>query len=331
VQREQEFNTIDDVFQLIQDELHDAEAAYTGYLRTNVSLIPKISEHIILSGGKRLRPALLILTMRMLGGTPGSGQQLAAVIEFIHTATLLHDDVVDEADMRRGLAAANTIWGNEAAVLVGDFLFSTAFDLAVDQRNIAILKALSSATRRLAEGEILELMRTADIDTSEADYRAIIEGKTAVLMAAACECGALLAGDDPHRQEKMRDYGLHAGMAFQIIDDILDYTSREEALGKSIGIDLEEGKLTLPLIHVLKHATAEERERIRDIIRADFVTPDDFSLILGLIRKYRGIEFSTERAAEHIAVARGLLADMPVSPYRQALDFIARYIISRDH
>ncbi|MBN2232826.1 MAG: polyprenyl synthetase family protein [Deltaproteobacteria bacterium] len=321
---------MDDVFNLIRDELRDAEAAYTGYLQTNVSLIPKISEHIILSGGKRLRPALLILTMRMLGGAPGSGTALAAVIEFIHTATLLHDDVVDEADMRRGLAAANAIWGNEASVLVGDFLFSTAFDLAVDQRNIAILKALSSATRRLAEGEILELMRTADVDTTETDYRKIIEGKTAVLMAAACECGALLAGDDPGRQEKMRSYGLHAGMAFQIIDDILDYTSREEALGKSIGIDLEEGKLTLPLIRVLEQAAPAERERVRDIILADFVSPEDFSQVLDLIRKYRGIEFSTARATEHVEAARELLADMPASPYRGALDFLARYIVNRD-
>ncbi|MBW1644839.1 MAG: polyprenyl synthetase family protein [Deltaproteobacteria bacterium] len=322
--------TINDVFQLVKAELEEAEAAYSQYLQTNVSLIPKISEHIILSGGKRLRPVLLILTMRMLGGQPGAGTTMAAVIEFIHTATLLHDDVVDDADMRRGLAAANTIWGNEASVLVGDFLFSTSFDLAVDQGNLKILKALSSATRKLAEGEILELMKTADINTTRQDYLDIIEGKTAILMAIAAEIGALLAGVEDERQQQMKAFGLHLGMAFQMIDDVLDYTSREESLGKAIGIDLEEGKLTLPLIHTLDKASPEEREKLREIILADYVSQEDFAYVYRLINKHEGIDFTLREARRHIDAAKQIIAAYPDSPYREALNFLADYIRQRD-
>ncbi|MBN2332028.1 MAG: polyprenyl synthetase family protein [Deltaproteobacteria bacterium] len=321
---------INDVFQLIDDELKQTEAAYSSHLQTNVSLIPKISEHIILSGGKRLRPALLILTMNMLGGKPSSAITLAAVIEFIHTATLLHDDVVDQADMRRGLAAANTIWGNEASVLVGDFLFSTSFDLAVDQGNLKILKALSSATRRLAEGEILELMKTADVTTTENDYLAVIEGKTAILMAIACEIGALLADTDTAMQQMMKAFGLNLGMAFQMVDDVLDYTSREEELGKAIGIDLEEGKLTLPLIHTLNQATEKEKQQLHDIILADFVTKEDFVLVHRLISRYKGVEFTLQRAATHVAEAKNLLMPLPPSPFKEALLFLADYVLQRD-
>ena len=322
--------TIHDVFSLIDPELKDIEAAYARYLKTNVSLIPKISEHIILSGGKRLRPALLILTMKMMDSQPCSGTAMAAVIEFIHTATLLHDDVVDQADMRRGLTAANMLWGNEASVLVGDFLFSTSFDLAVDQGNLKILKALSSATRRLAEGEILELMKTADITTTEDDYLAVIEGKTAILMAIACEIGSLLADANHEKQAMMKAFGLNLGMAFQMVDDVLDYTSREEDLGKAIGIDLEEGKLTLPLIYTLKQAGSEEREQLQKIILADFVSPDDFTRVYQLISKYEGIQFTMKQAQKHIETAKSLLTPLEPSPFKESLLFMADYVLKRD-
>ncbi len=323
-------STINDVFSLINTELEDIESAYADYLKTNVSLIPKISEHIILSGGKRLRPALLILTMKMLSSRPCSGTAMAAVIEFIHTATLLHDDVVDQADMRRGLTAANMIWGNEASVLVGDFLFSTSFDLAVDQGNLKILKALSSATKRLAEGEILELMKTADTSTTEDDYLAVIEGKTAILMAIACEIGSLLAGADDKKQALMKDFGLNLGMAFQMIDDVLDYTSREEDLGKAIGIDLEEGKLTLPLIYTLQKASEEERQQLQEIILADFVSPENFARVYQLIIKHGGIQFTMNRAHQHIETAKKLLKPLESSIFKESLLFMADYILDRD-
>ncbi|RLB63567.1 MAG: octaprenyl diphosphate synthase [Deltaproteobacteria bacterium] len=323
-------STINDVFSLIDSELKEIESAYADYLKTNVSLIPKISEHIILSGGKRLRPALLILTMKMMGDQPYSGTAMAAVIEFIHTATLLHDDAVDQADMRRGLTAANMIWGNEASVLVGDFLFSTSFDLAVDQGNLKILKALASATKRLAEGEILELMKTADITTTEDDYLAVIEGKTAILMAIACEIGSLLADADHEKQSIMKTFGLNLGMAFQMVDDVLDYTSREEDLGKAIGIDLEEGKLTLPLIYTLKQASDEERKQLQEIILADFVNPEDFTYVYQLLTKYKGIQFTMNQARKHIETAKSLLTPLEPSLFKEALVFVADYVLDRN-
>ena len=324
------FNDINQVFALIENELKETETAFSRHLGSEIDLIPKIGEHIILSGGKRLRPALLILTCKMLGENRKTSTLLAAVIEFIHTATLLHDDVVDEADMRRGLAAANTIWGNEASVLVGDFLFAMAFDMAVDQGSMATLKSISSATRRLAEGEILELMKTADISTSKADYIKIIDGKTAILMATACEVGAITAGADNHLQEKMKAFGHCLGIAFQMIDDILDYNSCEENLGKTIGIDLEEGKVTLPLIHTLEQAQPDERDKIKEIITSDYVSRQDFNFIHALMQKYKSLEHTTAEAEGYLKKAHAILNKLPDSEEKEALHFITDYVISRD-
>ncbi len=324
------FTDINQVFALIENELKETEAAFSRYLGSDIALIPKIGEHIILSGGKRLRPALLILTCSMFGGSRQSATLLAAVIEFVHTATLLHDDVVDEADMRRGLAAANTIWGNEASVLVGDFLFAMAFDLAVDQGSLGALKSLSTATKRLAEGEILELMKTADICTTEDDYIKIIDGKTAILMATACEIGAIIAETDLDIQKKMKEFGFCIGIAFQMIDDILDYSSCEEALGKTIGIDLEEGKVTLPLIHTLQQASSEEQERIKEIITADYVSRQDFDFVHKLMQNYHSLEYTSSKADNYLKRAHAILNELPQSPETEALHFITDYVLSRD-
>ncbi len=324
------FKDINQVFALIEDELKETETAFSRYLGSEIDLIPKIGEHIILSGGKRLRPALLILICGMFGGNRQNGTLLAAVIEFIHTATLLHDDVVDEADMRRGLAAANTIWGNEASVLVGDFLFAMAFDMAVDQGSMATLKSISTATRRLAEGEILELMKTADITTSEADYIKIIDGKTAILMATACEVGAITAAAGDKLQEQMKEFGHCLGIAFQMIDDILDYNSCEENLGKTIGIDLEEGKVTLPLIHTLQQAQPEEQEKIKEIITSDYVSSDDFNFVHNLMKKYKSLEHTTAEAENYLTRAHSILEGLPDCPEKEALHFITDYVMSRD-
>ena len=325
------FTHINQVFEFIEDELKETEAAFSHYLGSDIALIPKIGEHIILSGGKRLRPALLILTCGMLGGNRKTGTLLAAVIEFIHTATLLHDDVVDEADMRRGLAAANTIWGNEASVLVGDFLFAMAFDLAVDHGSLATLKSISTATRRLAEGEILELMKTADVTTTEDDYIKIIDGKTAILMATACETGAIIAEVEPNLQEKMKEFGFCLGIAFQMIDDILDYSSCEEDLGKTIGIDLEEGKVTLPLIHTLQQAQPEEKERIEEIITADYVSRHDFDFVHELMKRYQSLEYTSHKADSYLKRAHAILNELPESLEREALHFITDYVLNRNH
>ena len=321
------FTHINQVFALIENELKETEDAFSRYLGSDIALIPKIGEHIILSGGKRLRPALLILTSRMFGGNCKTASLLAAVIEFVHTATLLHDDVVDEADMRRGLAAANTIWGNEASVLVGDFLFAMAFDLAVDQGSLATLKSLSTATRRLAEGEILELMKTADVSTTEADYIKIIDGKTAILMASACEIGAITAAAKPEIQEKMKEFGLCLGIAFQMIDDILDYSSCEEDLGKTIGIDLEEGKVTMPLIHTLQNASPEEQQRIKEIITSDYVSRQNFDYVHQLMIKHKSLEYTTTQANSHLKRAHAILNEIPASQETEALHFITDYVL----
>ena len=324
------FKDINQVFALIEDELKETETAFSRYLGSEIDLIPKIGEHIILSGGKRLRPALLILICGMFGGDKKAGTLLAAVIEFIHTATLLHDDVVDEADMRRGLAAANTIWGNEASVLVGDFLFAMAFDMAVDQGSMATLKSISTATRRLAEGEILELMKTADITTTEADYIKIIDGKTAILMATACEVGAITAAAGDELQNKMQEFGHCLGIAFQMMDDILDYNSCEENLGKTIGIDLEEGKVTLPLIHTLQQAPPDEQNKIKEIITSDYVSREDFAFIYALMLKYKSLEHTTLKAENYINRAHTILNELPDSPEKEALHFITDYVLNRD-
>ena len=324
------FKDINQVFALIEDDLKETETAFTRYLGSEIDLIPKIGEHIILSGGKRLRPALLILTCSMFGGNRQTGTLLAAVIEFIHTATLLHDDVVDEADMRRGLAAANTIWGNEASVLVGDFLFAMAFDMAVDQGSMATLKSISTATRRLAEGEILELMKTADISTSIDDYIKIIDGKTAILMATACEVGAITAGVEVEQQLKMKEFGHCLGIAFQMMDDILDYNSCEENLGKTIGIDLEEGKVTLPLIHTLQHSLPEEREKINEIITSDYVSRDGFNFVHTLMIKNKSLEHTTTEAESYLKKAHSILDEFADSQEKEALHFITDYVLNRD-
>ena len=325
------FTHINQVFALIENELKETEDAFSRYLGSDIALIPNIGEHIILSGGKRLRPALLILTTKMFDGNCKTASLLAAVIEFVHTATLLHDDVVDEADMRRGLAAANTIWGNEASVLVGDFLFAMAFDLAVDQGSLATLKSLSTATRRLAEGEIMELMKTADISTTEADYIKIIDGKTAILMASACEIGAITAAVEPEIQEKMKEFGLSLGIAFQMIDDILDYSSCEENLGKTIGIDLEEGKVTLPLIHTLQNANPTEQNRIQEIITSDYVSRQDFDYVHQLMIQYKSLEYTTTEARNYLKRAHVILNEITTSPETEALHFITDYVLSRNH
>ena len=324
------FTHIDQVFELIENELKETEAAFSRYLGSDIALIPKIGEHIILSGGKRLRPALLILTCGMLGGNRKTATLLAAAIEFIHTATLLHDDVVDEADMRRGLAAANTIWGNEASVLVGDFLFAMAFDLAVDHGSLVSLKSLSTATKRLAEGEILELMKTADVNTTEDDYINIIDGKTAILMATASEIGAIIADAEPDLREKMKEFGHCLGIAFQMIDDILDYNSCEEDLGKTIGIDLDEGKVTLPLIHTLQQACPKEREQIKEIITSDYVKPQDFDFVHTLMKNYQSLEYTSRKADNYLKRAHAILDQLPESQERDALHFITDYVLSRD-
>jgi octaprenyl-diphosphate synthase len=318
------------ITQLISGDLAQLEQSIGILLTTKVTFIKEVVQHIVKSGGKRIRPMLVILSAKLCGVQDDRHLPFAAIIEFIHTATLLHDDVVDNAKIRRGRLTANTIWGNEPSVLVGDFLFTKSFDLLVHIQNTDILKVMADATTSLAEGEIMELLRTSDINTTEHDYFEVIANKTAVLLSAACEIGAILGQVDPERRSALNQFGHHLGMAFQVKDDLLDYVSTDSTLGKNTGIDFKEGKVTLPLIHALKYATDQERELIATAFQKTRTNKKDFQRVKRIIEKYGGLEHTSAVSGEHINKARGFLELFPPSPYKDALLELAGYIITRE-
>jgi octaprenyl-diphosphate synthase len=308
-------------------------AAVDGLIRrrlaSDVVLINQVAEYIIGAGGKRLRPMLLLLAAGSLGHGGADAHQLAAVIEFIHTATLLHDDVVDESDLRRGRRTANAVWGNAASVLVGDFLYSRSFQLMVELDRVEVMRILADTTNLIAEGEVLQLLHVRNPDTDEAAYLRVIERKTAVLFAAATRLGALLAGADATLQQQLHDYGLNLGYAFQIADDVLDYSSDAGTLGKNLGDDLAEGKATLPLIHAIRESDAP----VRDHLRAAIEHGDTGALpqVLAAIHASGGLEYSRERARGYADLAERALDGLDDNDYLAALRGLARYAVNRDH
>lgn len=321
---------MEEVIRIIKDDLDKLEDSIDSLLTTRVAFIKDVVHHLIRSGGKRVRPILVILSSKLCGCHNDDPLPYAAIVEFIHTATLLHDDVVDNAETRRGNATANTVWGNESTVLVGDFLFSKSFDLMVANQNPEILKVMSKATTDLAEGEILELLKTSDAHTTEEEYFEVIEAKTAVLLSAACEVGALLGGVDQKKRAALRDFGYHIGMAFQLTDDLLDYVSSNRILGKDTGRDLKEGKVTLPLIKALKSASAEEKQFIEQTLTKPRITVKDFQRTKNIIMKYDGLGYTAGISKDHIDAAKELMDVFPDSPYRKALIDLADYIIARE-
>ena len=314
---------------IIGEDLKNVELQFRKDLESDVPLIRKVGEYVLSSGGKRVRPALLLLAARLCGYEGDQAVPLASVVEFIHTATLLHDDVVDSATLRRGMASANTLWGNEASVLVGDFLFSKSFSLMVRVGSLDILRVLSNATTVIAEGEVLQLLCTGEIDLTEQQYINVVRAKTAILMSAACEAGAILGGADQAQQKALADFGLELGIAFQFMDDLLDYTATEEEFGKSIGHDLEEGKITLPLIQTLRHCTDEERGLISDVIEKDEMSVDEFRAVSELVQRYGGIDYTVAAARAAIAGCRARLEAFPPSPVRDAMAELAEYVVTR--
>ncbi|RZV37632.1 MAG: polyprenyl synthetase family protein [Candidatus Acidulodesulfobacterium acidiphilum] len=315
-------------FDYIENELEKVEEQFEKHLITETPLIHKVAEYVISSGGKRIRPILLIVASKLCGYDGNDHISLAAVIEFIHTATLLHDDVVDNAPLRRGKASANTIFGNEAAVLVGDYLFAKSFKVLSDINNIKVIKSYSDATTLMAEGEVKELVKTADIKTGEKDYLDIIIKKTAVLFACASEVGAIIAGKEEKCAKKLYDYGLNIGIAFQLMDDALDYISDKE-FGKFIGNDLKEGKLTLPLIHAIERASQDEKEVIINIIYKKRLASKDLRTVLSLVKSYGSIDYTISKAKDAIKKAKKNLDIFPDSKYKNSLIDIADYIIDR--
>ena len=315
-------------FSYIEEELKRVEEQFESHLITETPLIHKVAKYVISSGGKRIRPILLIVSAKICGYKGANHISLAAVIEFIHTATLLHDDVVDNAPLRRGKSSANMVFGNEASVLVVDYLFAKSFKILSALNNSEIIKAYSDATTLMAEGEVKELVKTADVKTTEEDYLDIIIKKTAVLFACASQAGAIIAGKENDCIKNLYDYGLNIGIAFQLMDDALDYISDEE-FGKFIGNDLKEGKLTLPLIHAMERADKKEKDIISKIIYKKKLTPKDLKTVLGLVKNYGSIDYTLSKAKEAVEKAKNNLNAFPDSEYKTSLIDIANYIIER--
>jgi octaprenyl-diphosphate synthase len=314
---------------LIGEDLTNVELQFKKDLQSDVPLIRKVGEYVLASGGKRIRPALLLLAAKLCGYSGNRNVALASVIEFIHTATLLHDDVVDNANLRRGIASANTLWGNEASVLVGDFLFSKSFSLMVADGDLNILKVLSGATTIIAEGEVLQLICTSDLDLTLEKYVEVVKAKTAILLSAACQAGAILGKASARNEAALKEFGMDLGIAFQLMDDTLDYVASEDQFGKSIGHDLEEGKITLPLIHTLERCTAGERQQIAAIIEKDLLEDHDFSTVLQLVEKYDGIKHTIAVAGDFVARCKSHLDVFPGSPEKEALLDLADYVLTR--
>ncbi|MGB1173420.1 MAG: polyprenyl synthetase family protein [Marinobacterium sp.] len=296
-------------------------------LGSNVPLVEKIAHHIVEGGGKRLRPLLVLLSANAAGYKGEEHIPLAAVIEFIHTATLLHDDVVDNSDLRRGNATANAQWGNAPSVLVGDFLYSRSFQIMVEIGRMEIMQVISHATTIIAEGEVLQLLNQRNPDTSEESYLQVILGKTAMLFEAATEVGAILAESSEENREALRLYGRHLGIAFQIIDDLLDYLSDSDTMGKNVGDDLAEGKATLPLIHAMRVGSDEDRDLIRHAIRKGGL--DDLSPVLEIVQRNGSINYSRQKAAEEIDKAKNAIASLPDTSFKETLNQIADLAIAR--
>ncbi|KIH77003.1 octaprenyl-diphosphate synthase [Geoalkalibacter ferrihydriticus] len=320
---------MENALKLLSADLVKVEGQFKEFLDSDVYLVRKMGEYVIASGGKRMRPMLLLLCARLCDYQGDQHIGLGAVVEFLHTATLLHDDVVDDAVLRRGNASANTLWGNQASVLVGDFLLAKSFSIMVRGGNLDILQVLSDATTRMSEGEIMQLIGTCDLSMDEARYLDVVRSKTAVLISAACEVGGILGEVDAKRRKVLADFGMDLGIAFQFMDDALDYVAEEAEFGKARGHDLEEGKMTLPLIHALRQCSAEERTRVEEIIEQDELTPESLEFVCDLIERFGGIDHTRRRAMELVAQAKARLSDFPASEARQALFDLADYVVSR--
>lgn len=318
---------------LVHSDLEACNRVIVSHMDSPVTLIPQLAAHLVAAGGKRLRPLLTLASARLCGYPPGADGarhvHLAACVEFIHTATLLHDDVVDESQLRRGLASANAVFGNKASVLVGDFLFARAFQLMVDDGSLRVLAILSKAAATIAEGEVLQLVTQNDLSTTEDRYLEVIKGKTAALFAAACQVGAVIA-DRPVREESaLAEYGMKLGIAFQLVDDALDYVADQATLGKTVGDDFREGKITLPVL--LAYAAGDEREKtfwrrtLEELEQAD----SDLDRAMHLMRAHSAIQLTLDRAHRFALEARSALSPFPESPIRQALADVADYTVSR--
>lgn len=327
--RGSEVNPVERLASLLGDDLRAAETLIHERMLSEVALVPKLATHLVDSGGKRLRPLITLAAARHCGYTGDAHYKLAAAVEFIHTATLLHDDVVDESALRRGRPAANTLWGNKPSVLVGDFLFARAFQLMVETGSLSVLDILAGASAIIAEGEVMQLRASKNLSTSEKDYLAVIAAKTAALFAAASESGAVLANADTASRHALRDYGHNLGVAFQLVDDALDYSGRQAVMGKSVGDDFRECKVTLPIILTVARADDSERRFWRKTIEVGAQEEGDLARAIEYLERGGALAETMERARNSAASARDNLAILPASDIRNALADIADFVVER--
>lgn len=323
--------TFKEVWDLSKSDMERMERRILESLGTDVPLIQEVGKYILAAGGKRFRPLLLLLSARLCGYRDHHAEYvLGSVVEFIHTASLLHDDVVDEAKLRRGRTSANSLWGNQASILVGDFLYSKALYHAVRLQNQRVMDVLSETTTTMSEGEVLQLMQIQNADMTEAEYYRLVECKTGVLISAACRLGAIIGKAPLSQEDALTAYGKKMGLAFQITDDTLDYAADQQRLGKVLGKDLAEGKVTLPLIYLMRKADTEENAQLRNILLADTVSESDQAWTIGLMTKYEAIDDALRTARALADEAKASLALYPDSPPRQALTALADYVVQRE-
>ncbi len=321
--------TLEAIYALIAAEREAVDREIRAKLKSEIALINQLGAYIINSGGKRLRPVIVLLASKAFGYEGRAHVKLAAIVEFIHTATLLHDDVVDASEMRRGVTTANALWGNESSVLVGDFLYSRAFEMMVEVGNMRVMDILATTTNTIAEGEVMQLLNCNDPDITEASYLDVIRSKTAQLFAASAQLGAVISGQTPATEAAMAAYGMHLGTAFQLIDDVLDYQADAQALGKNIGDDLAEGKPTLPLIHAMREGTPTHKQLLREAIKNGGL--DRIDAVIAAIESTGSIAYTARQAEDEARRAQQALAAIPDSPYKQSLLDLAHFSVHRTH
>ncbi len=319
-----------DVWDAYRHELDGVEDQVRKNLNSSVTLVNTVAAHILNSGGKRVRPLLLLLSARLCGYAGRDHHQLGSLVEFIHTATLLHDDVVDDAEIRRGRRTARKVWGNQISILVGDYLYSKAMCQVVEFRSQGINEVLAEACKKMAEGEVLQLYYNGNPAMPETDYIKIVEHKTAGLIAAACRMGAILAEAPEAQQDALFRFGQHIGIAFQVADDTLDYTANGKSLGKTIGQDLRQGKATLPLLHLLHHCSDADRQMIKDRMETRTLTDEELQRLIRLMEQYGSIAYALNRAQAYVAAAKRDLDLFEDSTAKRALSVAADYMVTRD-
>jgi len=324
-------SSIDRLIELVTTDMERVNQTILSRTESHVSMVPDVANHLIVSGGKRLRPMLTLATAGLCNYSGSGHVKLAASVEFMHTATLLHDDVVDESDLRRGRLAARMLWGNSASVLVGDFLLGQAFRIMVEVGSLACLEVLSNAAAVIAEGEVMQLAAAKDTQTSEDDYLAVIRAKTAALFSAACEVGPILAQRPKAEIAACRGFGLNLGIAFQLIDDALDYGGTASALGKNVGDDFREGKITLPIVLSFRRGSEAERAFWQRTLEQGDIKDGDLDAAIALLRKHRALEDTIERARHYGAMARDALELFPNSDWKAALNEVVNFCIDRVH